>query len=549
MPTILELFQNDQVLSNQVKSDKRTLVDVETSGIRVDTKVDINNPAIYGFEALRIADRSTEALDIQKNDRGVGGGLLGGIISKGKNSLNSIKGLMGFPFPAIPSKVIQLNKTTLTNPGPATLGHFDIKGNEGKTAQRMAGFAKGAEGTLVGKLLAQSLKGSPSTIGPQIAGGAIDLVKDKAREFLMGSGELKENKVPFILPDSKLYGSGDKKYSEIQKGLDAGKSGDMDEDTKSVKAKLDRVSPIHGLTRAGKMAILQPASKKRPAVPMDRFGYTEYAYDYLGPNLKRNETLPKYTPEEKDKTNYTSDDNRKKVKNTRKYEGTFAGLSLDERGVGRKEKNIIGLQSPQDDTKIDENGVIKFKNAEYKDLVPFHITRIGQKKNIFKSYITGLSETVSPSWSSNNFVGNPYKYYIYESIERSVTFTLNIATESAEELARNWEKLSHLTKAAYPLIPYQEGDEKISANIVSPPFIRFTLGDMYRERFGILDSLSYTVPDNTPWETDIDGFVLPKFIDASITIKFAEDVASGNVDKLYDFRKKDGTNFLTNPIN
>ena len=413
----------------------------------------------------------------------------------------------------------------------------------------MAGFAKGAEGTLVGKLLAQSLKGSPSTIGPQIAGGAIDLVKDKAREFLMGSGELKENKVPFILPDSKLYGSGDKKYSEIQKGLDAGKSGDMDEDTKSVKAKLDRVSPIHGLTRAGKMAILQPASKKRPAVPMDRFGYTEYAYDYLGPNLKRNETLPKYTPEEKDKTNYTSDDNRKKVKNTRKYEGTFAGLSLDERGVGRKEKNIIGLQSPQDDTKIDENGVIKFKNAEYKDLVPFHITRIGQKKNIFKSYITGLSETVSPSWSSNNFVGNPYKYYIYESIERSVTFTLNIATESAEELARNWEKLSHLTKAAYPLIPYQEGDEKISANIVSPPFIRFTLGDMYRERFGILDSLSYTVPDNTPWETDIDGFVLPKFIDASITIKFAEDVASGNVDKLYDFRKKDGTNFLTNPIN
>ncbi len=125
---------------------------------------------------------------------------------------------------------------------------------------------------------------------------------------------------------------------------------------------------------------------------------------------------------------------------------------------------------------------------------------------------------------------------------------MNIAAESPEELARNWEKISHLTKAAYPLIPYQEGGEKISANIVSPPFIRFTLGDMYRERFGVLDSLNYTVPDNSVWETDIDGFVLPKFIEASITIKFAEDVASGNVDKLYDF-KKDGTNFLTNPIN
>ena len=552
MPTILELFQNNQVLSNQVKSDKRTLVDVETNGIRVDTKVDVNNPAIYGFEALRIADRSTEALDIQKNDRGVKGGLLGGIISKGKNSLNSIKGLVGFPFPAIPSKVIQLNKTTPTNPGPATLGHFDRKGNEGYTAQRMSAFAKGAEGSLVGKLLAQSLKGSPSTIGPQIAGGAIDLVKDKAREFLMGSGELRENKVPFILPDAKLYGSGDKKYSEIQKGLDAGKTGDMEEDTKNVKAKLDRVSPIHGLTRAGKMAILAPPSKKRPAVPMDRFGYTEYAYDYLGPNLKKNETLPKYTPEQgedgKNSNSYTTDERIKVRRFKVNDEGSFAGKSLDERGLGYKEKNIIGLQSPKDDIKIDENGVIKVDGVEYKDLVPFHITRIGQKKNIFKSYITGISETVSPSWSSNNFVGNPYKYYIYESVERSVTFTLNIAAESPEELARNWEKISHLTKAAYPLIPYQEGGEKISANIVSPPFIRFTLGDMYRERFGVLDSLSYTVPDNTPWETDIDGFVLPKFMEATVTIKFAEDVASGNVDKLYDF-KKDGTNFKTNPIN
>ena len=34
----------------------------------------------------------------------------------------------------------------------------------------------------------------------------------------------------------------------------------------------------------------------------------------------------------------------------------------------------------------------------------------------------------------------------------------------------------------------------------------------------------------------------------SITIKFSKDVVSGNVDKLYDF-KKGGENGLTNPIN
>ena len=75
MPTILELFQNNQTLSNQVKSDKRTLVDVETSGIRIKSGVDVNNPRVYGFEALRITDRSTEMLDIMKEDRGFDQGL------------------------------------------------------------------------------------------------------------------------------------------------------------------------------------------------------------------------------------------------------------------------------------------------------------------------------------------------------------------------------------------------------------------------------------------------------------------------------------------
>ena len=32
--------------------------------------VDVNNPRVYGFELIRITDRSTEMLDIMKEDRG-----------------------------------------------------------------------------------------------------------------------------------------------------------------------------------------------------------------------------------------------------------------------------------------------------------------------------------------------------------------------------------------------------------------------------------------------------------------------------------------------
>jgi hypothetical protein len=519
MPTILELFQNNQTLSNQVKPDKRTLVDTELKGIRVKSLVDVNNPLIYGNQATRIALRSTPVLDTMKENTSgtLDGGLIGSQITKARNFVNDKLGIPSAQIPTkVSDKVIELRASD----------------DDKKTSQDPVDIDfMGQNGTGLGKFLKQTGGGNPTTIGKQAIGGAISFAKDKIRETLFGSSTSGEATGKFPGKDKVTFTSNDVKYSDRVDIENLKKN--TKEDIAETKLDLSKVSPIYGISREGDFE--------------GRFGNTSNAYQYLGPDLRKNEILPKYTPKENE--NYSSDDNRKEVKDSRKDEGTFAGKSLDERGVGRKEKNIIGLQSPQDDIKIDENNVITKDGSEYKDLVPFHITRIGFKKNIFKSYITGLSETVSPSWSSNNFIGNPYKYYIYESIERSVTFTLNIVAESAEELARNWEKLSHLTKAAYPLIPYQEGDEKISSNIVSPPFIKFTLGDMYRERFGVLDSLSYTVPDTSPWETDIDGFVLPKFIDASITIKFAEDVVSGNVDKLYDFKKGGENGFLTNPIN
>lgn len=533
MPTILELFQNDQVLSNQVKPDKRTLVDVETSGIRIDSAADVNSPRLYGNEATRITLRSTPLLDTMKENTSgtLDGGLIGSQITKARNFVNNTLGIPSAQIPTkVSDKVIELrgsSKEKKTSQDPVDI---DFMGQNGKG---------------IGKFLKQTGGGNPTTIGKQAIGGAVSFAKDTIRETLFGSSTPGEASGKFPGKDKVTFTSNDAKYSDRVDIENLKKN--TKEDIVETKLDLTKVSPIYGIRRTG---------DSQGAID-GRFGNTSNAYQYLGPELRKNETLPKYSPVIKDgkkENSYSEirkkDENYKDLFDDNKYHTNKSGQTLDERGVGRKDNNIIGLQSPQNKNKIDENGnFLSEKNKRLgKDLVPFHITRIGMNKNIFKAYITGISETVSPSWSSNNFIGNPYKYYIYENIERSVTFTLNIAAESPEELARNWEKISHLTKAAYPLIPYQEDNKNISSNITSPPFIKFTLGDMYRERFGLIDSLSYTVPDNSVWETDIDGFVLPKFIEASITIKFAEDVASGNVDKLYDF-KKDGTNFITNPIN
>ena len=146
----------------------------------------------------------------------------------------------------------------------------------------------------------------------------------------------------------------------------------------------------------------------------------------------------------------------------------------------------------------------------------------------FRCSITCLTETSSPSWASNNFVGNPYKYYIFESVERSVSFNLQVYAQNPLELANNWSKLSNLTKLSYPLI---------ENNMAHPNFTEFTLGDMYIDKVCIVESLSYTFPDNGTLETDVAGLLLPKFIDVAITLKFVENIEDGSIRGLYSFPK------------
>jgi hypothetical protein len=55
---------------------------------------------------------------------------------------------------------------------------------------------------------------------------------------------------------------------------------------------------------------------------------------------------------------------------------------------------------------------------------------------------------------------------------------------------------------------------------------------MYVSRVGFVESLSYTIDDNAPWEIGLDkamkDYKLPKIIDVSVTIKFIENKSTTN---------------------
>ena len=174
------------------------------------------------------------------------------------------------------------------------------------------------------------------------------------------------------------------------------------------------------------------------------------------------------------------------------------------------------------------------------DFVPLKFYSVNGKNSSvvqFRATISGLSETFRPSWESNKFIGNPFNYYTYTGIERSVSFKFKVFSLSAQEHIMAWERLKFLASLVYPM------DYEYKSGYVKPPFIKFTLGDLYTKKEGFIETLTYTIDDNSPWEIGLNSisgkgntlipgknimkdYKLPIFIDVDITIKFVESAST-----------------------
>ena len=472
----------------------------EATGLRVKSAAELNNPLLYGNEVGRISLRSTPDLEKMKDNTGTEGGD-GGLIGKGLgkltggkvNSLSDVRdkvnSTLGIPQNAIPTRLIgDIKKQSSIE--PVTLDIFSGKG------------------TGLGKLLKESGGGTPKTIVKNAAGAGIKKLKKGLRSKLFGGGQSAgQNNIKDVTGEKEeKYGYSDKEpYSKQIKDEREGQIFGSDpipaDEFKGID--LTKVSPIHGVRRAG-------GSDGLPG----KFGDTEYGFDAKTDTLQAN-----YSPLENQ--NYSK----------RQQDAEGRSKTLVERGITNGSDTIM-MGDPYTTTVDTDSGEVTVEGfAPVRDLVPLFIGRhrsTTYPMMAFRCNITGLTETSSPSWASNNFVGNPYKYYIFETVERSVSFNLQVYAQNPLELANNWSKLSNLTKLSYPLI---------ENNMAHPNFTQFTLGDMYKNKVCIVESLSYTFPDNGTWETDVEGLLLPKFIDVAITLKFVENIEDGSIRGLYSYPK------------
>jgi hypothetical protein len=595
---------------NLSSKTKETFLEEEVTGLRVINT--LSAPVTYGTDLIRLTKKSTKLVDAMKDgvnsnnptDRGI----VGNFIKKAENFGLKIAGKLGIAFP----------ETTI--PTRVSLNANFIAGREPDTMVTLAKIKNDSKGTLVGQFLAKNAKGTPKQIGNQLLGAGINFLKGEVKKKLFGAPKQGAQNLAKKGEAEVQYDSSGK-YSDTVNPTDEDyfKRNDLSsilvaKDTKEAAGNTDITKRVNELVPKSKIVDVKTPLNigKNPFAGIgDKLkdkasGITGKLSDAKkqGQQLladgkaKVGDTKPDATattPDPKITYSTTVDETQDDIKlrndlSTKLDAMTAAASDLaNGKGIGSSisradvsTNEYSTLKNNQKEPKvslksklgIDSTSKLDFLNEKVAYTLPAGETKLklkdgtilddydfitlkfksvakGQAVN-FRATVSGLSETVSPSWDSAKFIGSPFSYYTYSGIERSVTFSFKVYSTTPLQHIAAWQRINFLTSLAYP-----QGYGS-SGIYVTPPFVELTLGNLYKNRVCFIESLSYNIDDNTPWEvgptaasgiaddakfkingedTSIDNYKLPKIIDVSITMKLVESKGNTAGNYLYGFDK------------
>ena len=151
------------------------------------------------------------------------------------------------------------------------------------------------------------------------------------------------------------------------------------------------------------------------------------------------------------------------------------------------------------------------ETVEDLDFIPFKFKDVINNKIIsFRAILSGITDTFTPEYSSERYVGRPDSVYVYQGTSREISFTFDIYPKTDAEMFPIWQKLNYLAGLTYP----SYGDAVGGGKGMVAPFCQLTIGDMYKDSDGYISSLTYTVQDQTTWETDFAK--LPKYLQVAV---------------------------------
>lgn len=177
----------------------------------------------------------------------------------------------------------------------------------------------------------------------------------------------------------------------------------------------------------------------------------------------------------------------------------------------------------------------------------------------FEGTINGISEDVTAEWTNSRYIGSPFKVNRYQGVQRSLKFNLKLYYLTPGQKENMIKKINYLKSLTFPYdeiseIKYGSGNNiQTSQYAYSPNLVYLSVGDMYKNVFGYIENLSFSVEEGTSWPTlgvdNIDNYMYPSIVDVSISMTIIEnhktETNNGITTYKYDFDGRGNTNSIS----
>ncbi len=143
-----------------------------------------------------------------------------------------------------------------------------------------------------------------------------------------------------------------------------------------------------------------------------------------------------------------------------------------------------------------------YDNSWYtKDFIKFNIGVLSNSNNNkfymhFRAFLDDFSDSYSSKWSSITYSGRGEEFYKYGSFNRGISLSFKVVALSRQELLPMYRKLN--TLASF-LSPQYSSKGYMGGNINL-----LTVGDYLDNQPGIIESLNFSVPKESPWNVIVD---------------------------------------------
>lgn len=110
----------------------------------------------------------------------------------------------------------------------------------------------------------------------------------------------------------------------------------------------------------------------------------------------------------------------------------------------------------------------------------------------FPAFIDSYNEDFSADYKNIQYMGRPEPFYIYQGFKRGINLSFTVAAQSREEIGNMYTKLNYLASSIAP--------SYTSAGYMTGNLAYLTVGDICRNKPGIIEGFSFNIPEEASWD-------------------------------------------------